>query len=442
MKFIGTTKSSIRQERTATTRLAVVLNAVAVVFCAWGLSAPAVAETIDDVIGRCPTVAEMAAIDAVVTVSFEGNDPSAPTLVCHSAQGSRDLTKLKRNLYNILRAAQKIRFTQPLPWSAQTSIWDWLRLESGINMIRIRGDLTGSFCCDPPNAIDLHAVANTYYTFSDKWVDDNGDGGGLVSALALVVHEARHRKAGGHTCGSDDQTLTELGAWGAQIYYYYWLDHYSDRDFFRPNSGDPAYYRNWAAQEAESTRGRICSPPPIVTGTVVEFYNSILNHYFMTISPAEAAAIDNGSAGPGWLRTGVAFKAWPDQTQAPLHVRPVCRFYGSISPGPNSHFYTVDPDECASLKQLQATTPPSQPRWNYEGTAFYIGGVVRGTPAATSLYCGGLRFPGVAMNVSRFYNKRAAQVDSNHRYTVTQAATNQMAQAGWSAEGLVMCSMQ
>lgn len=162
----------------------------------------------------------------------------------------------------------------------------------------------------------------------------------------------------------------------------------------------------------------------------------------MTISPAEATAIDNGSAGPSWSRTGVTFKAWNDPNQAPLHVRPVCRFYGSINPGPNSDFYTVDPDECAFLKQLQATTPASQPRWNYEGIAFYIGGVVRGNPAATQLYCGGLRFPGMSLSVSRFYNKRAAQVDSNHRYTVTQAAANQMVQMLWSAEGLVMCSMQ
>jgi hypothetical protein len=357
MKFIGTSKAWSRLRRTAASRLAVLLNVLAVVFCAScrrdprapmpGLPAPAGAETIDDVIGRCPTIAEMATIDAVLTLSFEGNDPSAPTLVCHAAQGSRDMTKLKRNWYNVLRAAQKLRFTQPLPWSAQTSIWDWLRLESGVTTIRIRGDLTVSFCCEPQNAINLASTANSYTTFSDKWLEDNNHGGGLVSALGVVVHEARHRKAGGHTCRGNDQTLAELGASGAQLYYSYWLAYYTDRDFFRPKTGDPAYYRNWAAQTAESDMSRICSPPPIVTGTVVEFYNSTLNHYFMTISAAEATAIDNGSAGPGWSRTGVAFKAWPDQSQAPLHVRPVCRFSSSISPGPNSNYYTVDPDECA-----------------------------------------------------------------------------------------------
>lgn len=418
------------------------LKAIGIAVCGWCLALPAAAETIDDVIGRCPTATEMNLIDAVITLSFEGTDPSAPALVCHAAGGSRDLTKLRRNVYNILLAAQKLRFSQPMPWSSQTSVWDWLRFESGINKIRLRGDIGGSYCCEPANAINLSVAPNSYYVFSDRWVDDNGGGGGLVSSLALVVHEARHRMSGGHTCGTDDQTLGELGAWGTQINFYLWLDRYADRNFLRPNVGDANYYRNWHVQQAEVQLGRICQPPAAVTGKVIEFYNSALNHYFMTISAAEATAIDNGSAGPGWSRTGVTFTGWPDPNRAPLHVRPVCRFYGSLSPGPNSHFYTVDADECAFLKQLQASTPAGQPRWNYEGIAYYIGAVVRGTPTSAALYCGGLDSPGVALPVNRFYNRRAAQIDSNHRYTITQTVASQMSLAGWTAEGLVMCSAQ
>jgi len=410
-------------------------------FCLSFASAAA-AETIDDVIGRCPTAAEMNAIDAVITLSFEGPDPSGPGLVCTAGAGSRNLTRLQRNVYNLLLAAQKIRFSRALPWSNQTTVWDWLRLESGVNTIRLRGDLTGSSCCSPSNAINLAVQPNSYYTFSDKWLEDNGNGGGLVSSLALIVHEARHHNGGGHDCGSDDQTLEQLGAWGAQIWFQAWLDRYSDRDFLRPNTGDPAYYRNWHAQQAEVELGRICQPPVEVTGTVIEFYNSVLNHYFMTIVPAEATGIDNGSAGPGWSRTGVTFTAWPNGNALPLHARPVCRFYGSITPGPNSHFYTVDADECAALKAIQAATPDGQPRWNYEGIAFWIGGVVRPTPTSTFKYCGGLRNPAKSLQVNRYYNKRAVQGDSNHRYTVTQAAANEVAAAGWQAEGLVMCAMQ
>ena len=93
------------------------------------------------------------------------------------------------------------------------------------------------------------------------------------------------------------------------------------------------------------------------TDTVVtEFYNNILNHYFVTANLAEAAAIDGGSAGPGWSRTGETWKAW---VGGPIpNAAEVCRFYGStdIDPatglrrGPNSHFYTLEPAECAAVK--------------------------------------------------------------------------------------------
>jgi hypothetical protein len=200
------------------------------------------------------------------------------------------------------------------------------------------------------------------------------------------------------------------------------------------------YYRNWHLSTAEDVKRLICQPPALVAGTVVEFFNSILNHYFMTINPAEAAAIDNGSAGPGWSRTGVTFTAWPNQQGAPVNARPVCRFYGSITPGPNSHFYTVEAAECESLKQLQATTPAGQPRWNYEGTAFYVGTVVRPAPSSAALTCPQIPVSTTPLRVNRFYNKRAQFNDSNHRYTINAAGSNQMLQLNWAAEGLVMCA--
>jgi len=43
-----------------------------------------------------------------------------------------------------------------------------------------------------------------------------------------------------------------------------------------------------------------------VTDVVVEFYNTNLDHYFITADPNEAAQIDGGSAGPGWSRTATA----------------------------------------------------------------------------------------------------------------------------------------
>ncbi len=156
---------------------------------------------------------------------------------------------------------------------------------------------------------------------------------------------------------------------------------------------------------------------------VVEFHNTALDQYFITASPAEVDAIDAGSAGPGWSRTGLTFKPGGDTT--------VCRFYGSISPGPNSHFYSAFADECNDLLQRAATTPATQPRWNSEGTAFstrlpFNGGCGAGTVPVYRAYNDG------------FHRSRA----SNHRFSTHAAAMQEVLARGWIYEGVAMCAPQ
>ena len=157
------------------------------------------------------------------------------------------------------------------------------------------------------------------------------------------------------------------------------------------------------------------------TGTVAEFYNTNLDNYFITADAGEAAAIDGGSAGPGWSRTGYTFKSGGATS--------VCRFYGSMSPGPNSHFYTADSGECDYLKQLQASTPSTQKRWNYENLDFL-------TTAPYNSTCQTGTTP-----VYRAYNNGFSRnIDSNHRITTSQTAIQQVVSRGWSSEGVVMCA--
>lgn len=155
--------------------------------------------------------------------------------------------------------------------------------------------------------------------------------------------------------------------------------------------------------------------------TVVEFYNTNLDNYFITADANEAAAIDGGSAGPGWIRTGNSFKSGGST--------PVCRFYGSQSPGPNSHFYTVDADECTYLKQLQVSTPVTQKRWNFESLDFIS------TPPSNGICLGG------TVPVYRAYNNGFTRgADSNHRITSSQVAIQEVVNRGWNNEGVVMCA--
>ena len=163
------------------------------------------------------------------------------------------------------------------------------------------------------------------------------------------------------------------------------------------------------------------------TATVVEFYNTSLAHYFVTASPAEASAIDGGSAGPGWIRTGGRFSAFHNASDD-TGLLAVCRFYGStdldpatgLRRGPNSHFYTSDAAECAQAKE--------DPGWTYEGIAFHIHAPAGQDCAAST------------QKVYRSYNGGYVRNDSNHRYTTDLTVQQKMPAQGFSPEGIVMCA--
>ncbi len=166
---------------------------------------------------------------------------------------------------------------------------------------------------------------------------------------------------------------------------------------------------------------------------VVEFYNVGLKHYFITAEPAEIANLDGGAFNGAWKRTGRGFNAWP-LAGKPADAVPVCRFFGTdqyrtngTRIGPNSHFYTADPAECAFVKtgyQSVAADGRSYPAWTYEGDVF-----------AVKLAVGGA-CPGGTQPLYRAYND-GANGDPNHRYSTDAAVLTAM--AGWTFEGLVMC---
>ncbi len=153
------------------------------------------------------------------------------------------------------------------------------------------------------------------------------------------------------------------------------------------------------------------------TATAVEFYNTTLRHYFLTAYPEEAAGVDAGTAGPGWVRSGGQFTVYTDA--APGRV-PVCRFYGTPGRGPNSHFYTANPEECEIVKKDAG--------WTFEAIAYFVG-----VPTAAGA-C-----PDGTYTVYRSYNNRFAQNDSNHRFTVDPTAQLRMPKQGYAPEGPVMC---
>lgn len=159
-------------------------------------------------------------------------------------------------------------------------------------------------------------------------------------------------------------------------------------------------------------------------GTFVEFYNAGLDHYFYSADAGEIAAIEAGSVGAGWQRTGNSFDAITAPPCGTAYSRAaVYRFHGVPGVGPNSHFFTLDRSECSAVNRSA--------RWNFEGVPFWAsapnaeGGCDAGTAAGRDR---------VAL-----YRAWRPIGDSNHRFTTDPAVIRAMAAQGWIDEGAVMC---
>lgn len=179
------------------------------------------------------------------------------------------------------------------------------------------------------------------------------------------------------------------------------------------------------------TRNFYVSAAPGPTGVVVtEFYHPVLGHYFMTSDPQETEHLKSHRQS-GWIPTDEVFVALSIDTPLTGNTSTVCRFYGSVTPGPNSHFFTESADECAGLVRLQASTPPAVPRWNLETREFVVG-------LPQQDVCP----PDFPQPVRRYYNNRASQNDANHRYVSKDAVAGYMPREGWIDEGVRMCARQ
>jgi dienelactone hydrolase len=149
---------------------------------------------------------------------------------------------------------------------------------------------------------------------------------------------------------------------------------------------------------------------------VVEFYNASLDHYFITAEPAEIAMLDQGVVVPGWHRTGFEFKSWTPGSSSGVAA---CRFFGTPGRGPNSHFFTIDANECTIVK--------ANLDWTFEGLAF------QALPINLAI-C-----PADRTVIWRLYNNGMGG-QANHRYLTSHSEIGDMTGRGWLLEGPVFCT--
>lgn len=186
------------------------------------------------------------------------------------------------------------------------------------------------------------------------------------------------------------------------------------------------------------TLSALTLPPPAIEGSVIEYNDTIDfpsapgGHFFYSSDVIEQQYVDSGLVGH-FQRTGRSFNAGG--------YVPVCRFYGSQTPGPNSHFFSADQNECAGLKALQRTPIPTDvPQWNSEGNGFYTTAVVTDANGNRTCLTG-------TVPVYRAYNNAFAKDgkrnawDSNHRFSTSHADIDQLvANQGWTDEGIAFCA--
>jgi plastocyanin len=140
-----------------------------------------------------------------------------------------------------------------------------------------------------------------------------------------------------------------------------------------------------------------------------------VNSFFVTADADEASNISGGR----WHYTLETFLAWKGPAGGAL---PTCRFLDTQY---GSHFFSPYAGECSALQQ--------QPRWLYEGIAFYLklpdagGNCPLGTNALYRLYNQSAHTP------PHFPNGRADV--PLHRYTTSVATVARMRAAGWITEG-------
>jgi hypothetical protein len=191
-----------------------------------------------------------------------------------------------------------------------------------------------------------------------------------------------------------------------------------DRDgaftlYFQPYYGTTVQMLHQVSLPARSGGTNPSQPVP---ETVIEYYNSTLDHYFITWAPTEIANLDSGKT-IGWARTGQSFNVYA------AGASPVCRFY--IPPGlGDSHFFGRGTAECNSTGQ-------KNPSFVLESSDFM----------QMVLPAGGV-CPTGTRKVYRVFSNRP---DANHRYMTDRAIRDQMVANGWIAEGdgpdlVVMCA--
>lgn len=152
--------------------------------------------------------------------------------------------------------------------------------------------------------------------------------------------------------------------------------------------------------------------PSAVRVTAIEYYHAGFDHYFLSIDPAEIAALDRG-AFSGWVRTGESFELYREPV---VGAAPMCRFFSASFAPKSSHFFTAALAECLDVL--------ANPNWEFEGVRMFAL-----APDASGV-C-----PTGTSPVYRLYNDGQGGAPA-HRFTTRRSIQSELVARGWIREGV------
>ena len=97
--------------------------------------------------------------------------------------------------------------------------------------------------------------------------------------------------------------------------------------------------------------------PAGIRQPIYRFYSKKYKGHFFTIDPDERATLM--CTNPNWGYEGVAYEAFTEQARGTTALH---RFYSKKYKG---HFFTIDEEEMWTVRN-------TNPNWNYEGVAYYV----------------------------------------------------------------------
>lgn len=188
--------------------------------------------TADELLRSCPTLEEQKIIRRDFNISFEREPPE------WDCTDNGNESSIMLSFYNTFRLMKCIPFNEPFVWAPRyNNLYEWVKNVS-INVHYFT--CSSDHCSNAGSGTTIYLLDTPLGKGEYREAINSRTGNGIAFYPILLAHEVRHTIPGGnkpHTCGTNDGTLHEMGAWAVQYYLLTMFAH-NTSSFFSPYERD------------------------------------------------------------------------------------------------------------------------------------------------------------------------------------------------------------